>query len=61
MEITIKFTNEVARTTEYFLRERYKSKAKLNKLAKVAILEISAIQAKHALDLSSKVQESLEN
>jgi len=46
MEITIKFTNEMARRTEYFLRRRYKSKANLDKLAKVAILREAANEAK---------------
>ncbi len=46
MEITIKFTNEAARRTEYFLRRRYKSKARLDKLAKVAILTEAANEAK---------------
>ncbi len=45
MQITIKFTNEDARRTEYFLRRRYKSKAKLEKLAKVAILREAAQEA----------------
>jgi hypothetical protein len=60
MEISMKFTDETARTTEFFLRERYKSKAGLKRLAKLAVLEIAAIQAKHALDLSNEVQEMLE-
>ena len=45
MEIVIKFTSESARRTEYFLRRRYKSKAKLDKLAKVAILNEAANEA----------------
>ncbi len=51
MQIIIKFTNESARHTEYFLQRRYKSKAKLNKLAKVAILTEAASEAKKTLKL----------
>ncbi len=50
MEITIKFTDGTARRTEYFLRRRYKSKAKLEKLAKVAILREAANEAKVELE-----------
>jgi hypothetical protein len=46
MEIKIKFTNDSARRTEYYLRRRYKSKANLEKLAKVAILTEAANEAK---------------
>ena len=46
MEITIKFTNESARRTEYYLRKRYKSKSRLAKLAKLAILTEAANEAK---------------
>ena len=45
MQITIKFTNETARNTEWLLRRRYKSKASLEKLAKVAILTEAANEA----------------
>ena len=45
MQITIKFTNESARQTEYYLRKRYKSKAKLTALAKLAILTEAANEA----------------
>lgn len=45
MQITIKFTNGSARRTEYFLQRRYKSKASLKKLAKVAILTEAASEA----------------
>ncbi len=51
MEITIKFTNEVASNTEYLLRKRYNSKAKLAKLAKVAILTEAANEAKKELGI----------
>ena len=50
MEITIKFTNETARRNEYFLRRRYKSKAKLDKLAKVAILREVAQEAQKDIE-----------
>lgn len=50
MEITIKFTADYVRTAEYYLRKRYGSKASLNKLAKVAICEIVALQAKQESD-----------
>jgi hypothetical protein len=46
MKIEIKFTNESARRTEYYLRKRYKSKAKLAKLAKRAILTEAANEAR---------------
>jgi len=46
MEIVIKFTNEAARRTQYYLRRRYKSKASLAKLAKLAILTEAANEAK---------------
>lgn len=45
MEIVIKFRESDARITQLFLRKYYKSKANLNKLAKMAILEIAAKQA----------------
>ena len=51
MQITIKFTNESARQTEYYLRKRYKSKAKLTALAKLAILTEAANEAKKELEL----------
>ena len=50
MEITIKFTNETARITEYLLRRRYNSKAKLAELAKVAILNEAALEAQKDLE-----------
>lgn len=50
MEITIKFTNETARRTEYFLRRRYKSKAKLDKLVKLAILTEVSNEAKKDIE-----------
>ena len=46
MEIVIKFTDASAKRTEYFLRKRYKSKAKLPKLAKLAILTEAANEAR---------------
>jgi len=52
MEIIIKFTNETARHTEYFLQQRYKSKSKLNKLAKVAILREAAQEAQKDIEIS---------
>jgi len=52
MEIVVKFTNGVARSTEYYLRKRYNSKASLAKLAKMAILKEAADQAKVELGLS---------
>jgi len=54
MQITIKFTDDTARSTEYYLRKRYKSKANLEKLAKVAILNEAANQAKIELDEDKK-------
>jgi len=49
METTIKLTNESARQTLYFLRRRYNSKAKLNKLAKIAILREAGQEARKDL------------
>ena len=49
MDIVIKFRDEAARRTEYLLRRRYKSKAKLGKLAKVAILREAANEAEKDL------------
>jgi hypothetical protein len=49
MRIEIKFTNEDARRTEYFLQRRYKSKAKLETLAKRAIFDVAAESAKEEL------------
>jgi len=45
VKIVIKFTNEAARRTEYYLRKRYKSKAGFVKLAKLAILTEAALEA----------------
>lgn len=50
MQIIIKFTNETARRTEYFLQRRYKSKAKLEKLARVAILTEAAQEAQKDIE-----------
>ena len=49
MQIVIKFTNESARRTEYYLRKRYNSKANLEKLAKLAILTEAANEAEKQL------------
>ncbi len=46
MEITIKFTNKTAKYSEYFLRRRYNSRAKLGALAKLAILTEVANEAR---------------
>ena len=50
MQITIKFTNQSARRTEFYLRKRYKSKAGLTKLAKLAILTEAANEAKKDIE-----------
>ena len=50
MQIVLKFTNDSARRTEYFLRKRYKSKANLEKLAKLALLTEAANEAKKELE-----------
>lgn len=47
MILTIKFTDEVARRNEFYLRRRYKSKAKLQKLAKLAIFTEVANEARN--------------
>ena len=49
MQIIIKFTSTSARRTEYYLRKRYKSKANLAKLSKLAILTEAANEAKKEL------------
>jgi uncharacterized protein (DUF2336 family) len=54
MQITIKLEDDVARSTEYFLQRRYKSKAKLERLAKIAILRESANQARIELNYKEK-------
>jgi hypothetical protein len=48
--VIIKFKDDDARRTEYFLRKRYKSKASLEKLAKVAILREAAQEAQKEVD-----------
>ena len=50
MEITIRFTNATAKRTEYFLQRRYKSKSKLEKLAKVAILREATQEAQKDIE-----------
>ena len=45
MQIILKFTNKTSSSSEYFLQRRYKSKAKLDRLAKVAILREAAQEA----------------
>ncbi len=50
MEIVIKLTTASARRTEYYLRKRYKSKANLTRLAKLAILTEAANEAKLELE-----------
>ena len=50
MEIVIKLTTASARRTEYYLRKRYKSKANLTRLAKLAILTEAANEAKPELE-----------
>ena len=49
MQIILKFTNTSARRTEYYLRRRYNSKAKLEKLAKLAILTEASNEAQKEL------------
>ena len=49
-EIVLKFTSSAARSTEYFLRRRYKSKAGLAKLAKVAVLREAAQEAQKDIE-----------
>ncbi len=57
MKITISFSLELAKMTEYNLRRYYGSKAELKDLAKVAILEISAAQAHKESDKAMKLLE----
>ena len=53
MEITLKFTSDSAKRTEYFLQRRYNSKAKLPKLAKLAIYVEAANEAQKELKNAS--------
>ncbi len=55
MEITLKFTKEAARRTEYFLQRRYKCKAKLPLLAKLAIYTEAASEAQKEVDNETRV------
>lgn len=50
MRLTIILGNTYARSAEYYLRRRYKSKAKLEKLVKVAITREVANEAQTELD-----------
>ena len=50
MRIEIKFRDDAARRTEYFLQKRYKSKASLEKLARIAILREAAAEAEKELN-----------
>jgi hypothetical protein len=50
MKIELKFRTDDARTIEYFLRKRYNSKAKLEKLVMVAIRHEVALEAKKESD-----------
>uniref|UniRef100_A0A6M3LVH0 Uncharacterized protein n=1 Tax=viral metagenome TaxID=1070528 RepID=A0A6M3LVH0_9ZZZZ len=50
MQITLKFTSTSIKHIEYYLRRRYKSKAGLEKLAKLAILTEVANQARKELE-----------
>ncbi len=49
MELTIRFTDEHARRLEGCLQRKYLSKAKLPKLAKIAICTEAANQARQDL------------
>jgi len=49
MQIILKFTNESARRTDYYLQKRYKSKASFEKLAKLAVLTEAANEAEKEL------------
>ena len=49
MEITIKFRDDEARRLQYFLRIRYKSKAELPNLAKIAVIEAAGMEARKQL------------
>ena len=50
MQIVLKFTDASARRTEYYLQKRYKSKAKLERLAKLAVLTEAANEARKELE-----------
>ena len=49
MKIEMRFTDEEARRLRWLLRQRYKSKAELTKLAKQAVREIASQQAEKML------------
>ena len=50
MKLTIAFRDEHARRITYYLRRRYKSRAGLEKLARVVILKAVAEEAQKELD-----------
>ena len=54
MQVVIKFTDARARSIQYSLRRRYKSKANLAKLIKVAIWREVADEAKKELEEQSE-------
>ncbi len=56
MTIEIKCRDDVGRLWEYYLRKKYKSKSSIKELAKLAIIETVAKQAKKEVkELSSRV------
>lgn len=50
MRVEIKFRDDDARRTHYYLQHYYQSAASFEKLAKQAIYDIAAMQAKKELD-----------
>jgi len=51
LEIKFTLSESTTRSTLYYLRQRYKSKAGLNALARLAVLTEAARQAKKELEL----------
>jgi hypothetical protein len=55
MDVKIKFAAAQAKRVEYFLRQRYASRAGLQRLVKIAVLEAVAAQAQ------KEVEETINN
>ena len=50
MKVIVNFRDDDARVLEYYLRKLYKTRARLPKLAKMAIRRAAAEQAKEELE-----------
>jgi len=61
MQVTIKFTAVNAKRAEYFLRQRYTSRAGLQQPVKVAVLEAVAAQAQKEMEIAEDHHDAEEN